>query len=228
MISQIFINHKKKNRKVLSFIISLIIVLGLYAAIKYTDKIVSFISHFISVTTAQEKAQEERIMEIKKAAKGFFTHMQFTDTSHDMRQLSFKDIQGKDHRLAEFTGKPMLINLWAIWCGPCRKEMPELAQLKREMGGKNFDVIAINVDKVASSEKIQQFLHDIHASDLIYYRDETMNIFKNAGKKFPALGLPVTFLVDKNGYLIASFNGAAPWGNDDAKALIQAVIKNAK
>ncbi len=154
--------------------------------------------------------------------------MRFVDTPADMNQLSFKDIQGKDHKLAEFTGKPLLINLWAIWCAPCRTEMPELAQLKREMGGENFDVIAINVDKIASSEKIQKFLQDVHADNLLYYRDETMEIFNNIRKQGLALGLPVTLLINKEGYLIASFNGAAPWANDDAKTLIKAVMKEAQ
>lgn len=164
----------------------------------------------------------------KKAAKGFFSHLRFADTPSDMNQLSFKDLQGKDHKLSEFTGKPMLINLWAIWCLPCRTEMPELAQLKRELGGKNFDVIAINIDQAASPEKIQQFLQNINADNLLYYRDETMSIFNNVRKQGLALGLPITFLIDKNGHLIASFNGAAPWANDDAKALIKAVIKEAQ
>ncbi|WP_455474091.1 TlpA family protein disulfide reductase [Bartonella sp. B30(2025)] len=231
MTSQIFNNFRKKGKKTQFFLILLVIVC-LYAAINYIGKKVFFTSHFMSETTEQaqnlDKTQEERIMEIKKASKGFFTHIQFANASHDMRQLSFQDIQGKDHKLAEFSGKPMLINLWAIWCAPCRTEMPELAQLKREMGGDNFDVMAINVDKVASFEKIQKFLYDAQANNLVYYRDSTMNIFKNVGRIFPALGLPVTFLIDKNGYLIASLNGAAPWGNDDAKALIKAVIKNEK
>ncbi|MBB5073686.1 thiol-disulfide isomerase/thioredoxin [Bartonella callosciuri] len=212
------------SKKTQFFIASFIIALCLYAIINHHNKRESFFSHFISVAIAQE-INTEKMMAIRKAAKGFFTHIRFADTPSDMNQLSFKDIQGKDHKLVEFTGKPMLINLWAIWCQPCRAEMPELAQLKREFGGENFDVIAINTDKTASPEKIQQFLQDVHADNLLYYRDETMAIFNNVRKQGLALGLPITLLIDKNGRLIASFNGAAPWANDDAKALIKAIIK---
>ncbi|EJF97153.1 TlpA family protein disulfide reductase [Bartonella taylorii] len=223
--------QKKKNKKgffIASFFVVVILAtVSLYAIKSPYDKIVSFFTDFISGKNT-EKIQEEKITAIRKAAKGFFTHMRFVDTPADMNQLSFKDIQGKDHKLAEFTGKPLLINLWAIWCAPCRTEMPELAQLKREMGGENFDVIAINIDQTASSEKIQQFLQDIHADNLLYYRDETMNIFNNIRKQGLALGLPVTLLINKEGYLIASFNGAAPWANDDAKTLIKAVMKEAQ
>ncbi|WP_336279103.1 TlpA disulfide reductase family protein [Bartonella sp. CB175] len=230
MISQIFTRSKKKVRKIQFFTTFLIISLGFYAAINdQADKMAYFIPNFISSAIAKEKntskTQEEKILAIKKAAKGFFANMRFADTPYDMGQLSFKDIQGKDHKLAEFSGKPILVNLWAIWCLPCRTEMPELAQLKREMGGENFDVIAINVDNTGSFTKIQNFLHDTHADDLVYYRDTTMNIFKNVRRQLLALGLPITFLVDKNSHLIASFNGAAPWGNDDAKAFIKSVIQ---
>ncbi|WP_455466032.1 TlpA disulfide reductase family protein [Bartonella sp. B39] len=232
MFLQIFISRKNSNKKSLFFFTSFIIALSLYATINHNNKRESFFFNFISAANAREtntdKTQVEKMMAIRKAAKGFFTHMRFADIPYDMKQLSFKDIQEKDRKLAEFTGKPMLINLWAMWCKPCRAEMPELAQLKREMGGKNFDVMAINIDKTASPEKIQQFLHDAHADNLFYYRDETMNIFNSLRKQGIALGLPITFLIDKNGHLIASFNGAAPWANDDAKAFIKTVIKEAQ
>ncbi|WP_375703213.1 TlpA disulfide reductase family protein [Bartonella sp. AD13SXNS] len=232
MIPQKFNSPKKKNKKRQIFIASFFVVIifvgiSLYAIKSYHDKSGASYATFISKENI-EKVQDKKMTAIQKAATGLFAHMRFTDTLLDMKNLSFKDIQRKDHTLADFTGKPILINLWAIWCVPCRTEMPELAQLKRELGGENFDVIAINIDKAASPEKIQQFLQDIHADNLVYYRDETMNIFNDMRKQGLALGLPVTLLVDKNGYLIASYNGAAPWANDDAKALIKAVMKEAQ
>ncbi|AFR26904.1 hypothetical protein MF1_12580 [Bartonella quintana] len=234
MVSQI-LNSTKHNNKKIQLLIAFFIItvaLSLYTTTSNHNKRESFFSNFISTAKAQQtnidKTRIEKRMAIKKAAKGFFTHIRFTDMPYDMNQLSFKDIQGQDHKLAEFTGKPMLINLWAIWCAPCRMEMPELAQLKRELGGKNFDVMAINVDQAASPEKIQQFLQNVHADNLLYYRDETMTIFNSVRKQGLALGLPLTLLIDKNGYLIASFNGAAPWANNDAKALIKAVIREAQ
>ncbi|WP_019219316.1 TlpA disulfide reductase family protein [Bartonella florencae] len=231
MVSQIFDSQKKKNKKKLviaSFLAALILAgVSLYAIKASHDKRASPFANFISEKNT-EKRQVEKMGTIRKAAKGFFANIRFSDTLLDMNTLSFKDLQGKDHKLSEFTGKPILINLWAIWCAPCRAEMPELAQLKRELGGENFDVIAINTDKTASSEKIQQFLQNVDANNLVYYRDETMNIFNNVRKQGLALGLPITLLIDKNGHLIASYNGAAPWANADAKALIKAVIEEAQ
>ncbi|MBB4075833.1 thiol-disulfide isomerase/thioredoxin [Bartonella fuyuanensis] len=227
-----FNSPKKKNKKqkiLIAFFFVVIILVGinLYAIKSHYDKSASFFANFTSKENT-EKIQNKKMMAIQKAATGLFSHMRFTDTRLDMKNFSFKDIQGKDHTLADFIGKPILINLWAIWCTPCRIEMPELAQLKRELGGENFDVIAINIDKTASPEKIQRFLQDIHADNLVYYRDETMNIFNDMRKQGLALGLPITLLIDKNGYLIASYNGSAPWANDDAKALIKAVMQEAQ
>ncbi|WP_208431354.1 TlpA disulfide reductase family protein [Bartonella doshiae] len=230
MIHQTITNRKKKNKKVQFFIASffiiavILIAISLYAIKNSHNKIASFFTHSIPRENIQT-IQKEKMLAIKKAAQGFFAHMRFADTPSDMNQLSFKDIQGKKHKLSEFNGKLLLVNLWAIWCLPCRIEMPELAQLKREFGGKNFDVIAINIDKTASPEKIQQFLQNVHADNLLYYHDETMAIFNNIRQQGLALGLPITLLIDKEGYLIASFNGTAPWANDDAKALIKAVIE---
>ncbi|WP_273757552.1 TlpA disulfide reductase family protein [Bartonella sp. AU55XJBT] len=232
MISQSFNSSKKKNKKkiifIASFFVAIILVgVSLYAIKNHHDKTVSSFAIALSKEKT-EKKQDKKMMTIQKAATGFFAHMRFMDKPLDMNTFSFKDIHGKDHTLAEFNGKPLLINLWAIWCVPCRTEMPELAQLKRELGGENFDVIAINIDKTASVKKIQKFLQDIHADNLVYYRDETMNIFNDMRKQGLALGLPITFLIDKKGYLIASYNGAAPWANDEAKALIKAVMKEAQ
>ncbi|WP_336293818.1 TlpA disulfide reductase family protein [Bartonella sp. CB169] len=221
--------YKTIMKKKVQFFITLSIALSLYVIINYYNKKESLFSSFVSEETAHEtntnKIQKEKIIAIRKAAKGFFTKIRFADTQYDMSKLSFQDIQGKNYTLAEFTGKPMLINLWGTWCLPCRTEMPELVKLKREMGGENFDVIAINTDTTSSSEKIQQFLQNVHADNSFYYRDKTTNIFNNLRKQGLALGLPVTLLIDKNAHLIASFNGEAPWANDDAKTLIKAFIK---
>ncbi|EJF74643.1 TlpA family protein disulfide reductase [Bartonella alsatica] len=231
MLFQTFINRKKKNKKRLFtaffFIAMTLAAVSLYATKNSYNRIVPFFTNSISEKNT-EKIQEEKMILIKKAAKGFFANMRFAEIPYNMNKLSFKDIQGKEHTLDEFTGKPLLINLWAIWCLPCRTEMSELAQLKRELGGENFDVMAINIDKATSPEKIQKFLQDVHADNLLYYRDETMAIFNSVRKQGLALGLPITFLIDKKGYLIASFNGAAPWANDDAKALIKAVIQETR
>ncbi|MDD9329944.1 MAG: TlpA disulfide reductase family protein, partial [Bartonella sp.] len=157
MIHKIFISRKNKNKTTQYFLMFFMIALSLYTTINQNNNRRAFFPNFISEARAKatdiNKKQTEKIGAIKKAAKGFFTHVRFADTPYDMNQLSFKDIEGKDHKLSEFSGKPILVNLWAVWCAPCRAEMPELARLKRDMAGNDFDVIAINIDKNTSAEK---------------------------------------------------------------------------
>ena len=60
--------------------------------------------------------------------------------------LAFKDAEGRDRTLADWRGRTVLLNLWATWCVPCRKEMPALDALEDELGGPNFEVVAVNID----------------------------------------------------------------------------------
>lgn len=60
--------------------------------------------------------------------------------------MAFEDAEGKPKKLSDFRGKTLLVNLWATWCVPCRKEMPALDQLQTKLSGPNFEVVAINID----------------------------------------------------------------------------------
>ena len=60
--------------------------------------------------------------------------------------LSFKDAEGRERTLADWRGRTVLLNLWATWCVPCRKEMPALDALQADLGGQGFEVIAVNID----------------------------------------------------------------------------------
>ena len=66
--------------------------------------------------------------------------------------LAFEDADGKPKKLSDWRGKTVLVNLWATWCVPCRKEMPALDSLQTKLGGKDFEVVAINID-TRDSEK---------------------------------------------------------------------------
>ena len=61
--------------------------------------------------------------------------------------VKFQDAAGKERTLADWRGKVVLLNLWATWCLPCRKEMPSLDRLQKEMGSDKFEVVAISVDR---------------------------------------------------------------------------------
>lgn len=137
--------------------------------------------------------------------------------------LSFKGPEGETMTLAGLSGKTLLVNLWATWCAPCRAEMPAFDRLQAEMGGDNFEVVAINVEK-GSDEKPRAFLDEIGVEHLAFYRDETLGVFNELKSRALVLGLPVTLLVDKDGCLLANMNGPAEWDGADAKRLIRTAL----
>ena len=97
--------------------------------------------------------------------------------------------------------------------------MPALDELQAELGGENFEVVAVNIDQ-GDDTKPKNFLNEIGVSNLGFYRDNTMGIFNTLKKDGLAFGLPVTILVDDKGCLLANMNGPAHWSGEDAKAYI--------
>lgn len=140
--------------------------------------------------------------------------------------LALKDLEGRQHQLADYRGKVVLINFWATWCAPCREEMPALDALQKELGGEKFEVIAVNVD-TGDDVKPKKFLAETGIEGLGYYRDNTLALFNDLKKRGLALGLPVTLLIDDEGCLLGHMNGPADWAGADAKRLIEAAIGRA-
>jgi thiol-disulfide isomerase/thioredoxin len=136
----------------------------------------------------------------------------------------FKDGAGKDVKLADFSGKLQLVNLWATWCIPCREEMPALNGLQKTMGSDRFQVTAINLDNGDSVDKPRQFLADTKIDALTLYHDGSLNSFNTLKKAGVAMGLPASVLVDARGCMLGAMNGPAAWESDDAMAMIKAAL----
>lgn len=137
--------------------------------------------------------------------------------------LLFKGNEDQDIAMTSFAGRTVLVNLWATWCAPCRKEMPALNDLQVDMGGEDFEVVAINLDR-GGPEKPKAFLQEVGATDLTYYHDSSNDILKTLRTKARATGLPTTILVGPSGCEIGTMYGPAEWASDDAKALIRAAM----
>ncbi len=138
--------------------------------------------------------------------------------------LAFWDADGKPKKLSDWRGRTVLVNLWATWCVPCRKEMPALESLQTRLGGPNFEVVAINID-TRDPEKPKNFLNDAHLTRLGYYSDQNAKVFQELKAIGRALGMPTSVLVDGHGCEIATISGPADWGSDDALKLIAAAEK---
>jgi thiol-disulfide isomerase/thioredoxin len=137
--------------------------------------------------------------------------------------LAFQDADGKPKKLSDWRGKTVLVNLWATWCVPCRKEMPALEGLQTKLEGPNFEVVAINID-TRDPEKPKNFLKEANLTRLGFFNDEKAKVFQDLKSIGRALGMPTSVLVDGQGCEIATIAGPAEWDSDDAVKLITAAV----
>jgi thiol-disulfide isomerase/thioredoxin len=137
----------------------------------------------------------------------------------DLPDFAFADAGGKTVSLADFRGKVVLLNIWATWCVPCREEMPALDKLETKLGGKEFAVVAVNIDK-GGPEKAASFLEETGATNLALYTDPSGKLFS----VLKAVGMPTTLLIDREGREIARLVGPADWASPEAVAVIEAAV----
>jgi thiol-disulfide isomerase/thioredoxin len=132
---------------------------------------------------------------------------------------AFQDGAGKALTLGDWKGRVMLVNLWATWCAPCRKEMPALAQLQKDLGSDQFEVVAISVDK-KGVEASAAFLKETGAENLRLYVEPTLTILND----LQAIGLPATILIDRQGREIGRLLGPADWASPEGQTLVKAAL----
>lgn len=133
---------------------------------------------------------------------------------------TFRDLYGNAVTLADYSGKVVLLNIWATWCPPCRAEMPSLDRLAGKMEGKDFAVIPLSTDR-GGVERVAQFFDDIQIENLEVMHDRSGKVSRQAG----VLGLPVTLILDRDGREIARILGDADWDSPDAQAILRRVIE---
>ena len=118
---------------------------------------------------------------------------------------------GEETSLKDYRGKVLLVNFWATWCPPCRKEMPSLDRLQAELGGEHFEVIAINLDRHGIA-MAREFYDEIGIEQLAIHVDPNAR-FASALR---ALGLPTSIIVDRDGNEIGRLVGDAEWDAPEA------------
>ncbi|WP_299499792.1 TlpA disulfide reductase family protein [uncultured Roseobacter sp.] len=150
----------------------------------------------------------------------------------DMKKLVFHEVpeatstaayqladDAGEQTLEAYQGKYVLLNFWATWCAPCRKEMPQLSELQAELGGDDFEVVTIATGR-NSPEGIKKFFKEIGVDNLPRHQDPKQALASQMG----IFGLPITVLIDPEGREIARLRGDADWASDNAKAIIKTVI----
>jgi len=121
--------------------------------------------------------------------------------------------------LADYQGKYVLVNFWATWCAPCRKEMPMLAELQTEFGGDNFEVLTLATGR-NNPAGIRKFFAENGITNLPRHQDPKQAVARDMA----VLGLPITVILNPEGHEIARLRGDATWNSDSAKAIIASLL----
>ncbi|MCK0197559.1 TlpA family protein disulfide reductase [Ancylobacter sp. 6x-1] len=179
-----------------------------------------------SLVDGECSSASETARRIQPLVKGEVAAFSPTLTPRRVPDLAFTDGAGKPLRLADLGGKVRLVNVWATWCAPCRKEMPALDRLQGELGGDDFGVVAVNVD-TRDPQKPRDFLKETGVQHLAFYADEKAQAFQDLRSAGRGFGLPATLLVDAKGCEIGFMAGPADWAGPDALALLRAALGTA-
>jgi len=161
--------------------------------------------------------------QIAPLAHGEVAAVQVASEPRALPLLTFTDAAGQRKSLADWRGRTVLLNLWATWCVPCRTEMPALQALQQKLGGKDFEVVAVNID-TRDPEKPKAWLRDVGIDRLAYYADPNAKVFQELKLIGKAFGMPTTLLIDPAGCEIATLAGPAEWASDDAIKLVQRAL----
>lgn len=121
--------------------------------------------------------------------------------------------------LADYQGRIVLLNFWATWCAPCRKEMPQLEALQRDFGGSDFEVLTLATGR-NSPAGIRKFFAENDIASLPRHQDPKQAV----AREMAVLGLPITVILNRQGQEIARLVGDADWNSDSARAIISALI----
>lgn len=152
--------------------------------------------------------------------KGDMKKFIFHDTPAPVSDVAFNlaDDAGQA-TLEDYRGKYVLLNFWATWCAPCRKEMPQLSELQTEFGGDDFEVLTIATGR-NSPTGIKKFFEEIGVDNLPRHQDPRQEL----AAQMAIFGLPITVLIDPDGNEVARLRGDADWASDNAKAIIATVL----
>ncbi len=173
------------------------------------DRIAAWVAAIILISTTSQFALGQ------EPPNNFVMHQ----AAKPVAAIQFDDAQGRSRSLADFKGKVVLLNLWATWCVPCRKEMPALDRLQGALGAPDFEVVALSIDR-GGMDVVRKFFAEIGIHNLAVYVD-------SAGKAMRALnavGLPLTLLVGRDSLEIGRLIGPAEWDSAEAIEFVRSII----
>ena len=170
---------------------------------------------FLLILAAAGSAAEDKPAELERVRLG-----EFIPASPPLPApaVSFVDLTGNTVNLSEYTGKIVLVNLWATWCEPCLREMPSLARMQLRLGDK-ITVVAVSEDR-GGTKTVEPFIDKLELKSIKTYLDPK----STAERAFKVQGLPTSFLIDRQGRILGRVEGAAEWDSPELLDILKSFL----
>ena len=159
------------------------------------QKITKFLTFFFCFSIFSSISQTNEDVPLNNIA--------INETPIPVSSIIFEDFSGNKINLKDFKGKLLIINFWATWCAPCKKEMPSLDKLYQSSIFKNLQIFAVNMEQ-PNITKTKKFFNDLNIKKLKIYFDKDLNFVK----EFKLRGVPTTVLINKKGEEFARIIGS--------------------
>jgi peroxiredoxin len=135
-------------------------------------------------------------------------------------EFTLKTLDNKKVSLKDFKGKYVFLNFWATWCGPCREEMPSMERLyQRFKSEKNFTMLAVSIDR-GSAKAVKRFIEERSFTFTVLLDDDN-----EAAAEYGVMGIPSTYLIDTEGYIINRAVGAREWDSKEGIEFFEKLLE---
>ena len=177
-------------------------------------KILLFFLTFIATLWASPVCHAETLSRLFE--KAYITPLKTPVKAHD---FTLPTTRGGDIRLSDLRGRVVLLNIWAIWCGPCRHEMPSIEKLYQHFRGHDITILAVSVDML-DTELVRAFVEE-HKYTFTVLHDRRGRIMES----FSARLIPVTYLINGSGDIIGKAIGVRDWSQPAMIRLFEELLK---
>lgn len=154
---------------------------------------------------------------VARITQGAMRRFVFLDAARPLPDFQLMDSNGGTHRLSDWRGDIVLLNVWASWCAPCREEMPALARLMHRAAESGIRVVTLSIDK--TGKDAHEFLQAVNAGELPLLLDPEHVAIKQLNVE----GAPTSLLIDGRGRELGRATGTIDWNADEALLLLKAV-----
>lgn len=132
--------------------------------------------------------------------------------------FTLKDLKGTQVTLKNFKGRVVFLNFWATWCPPCRREMPSMERLYKQLKDRDFTMLAVDMQE--SEKRVRAFISEFSLSFPVL-----LDLNGDISSLYGIVGLPTTYIIDREGKIIGKAVGPRDWSSQESKQLFQSLLK---